>query len=1351
MRRLLLGVALLTSIGLGVSLFTETFDAPGWSPNAPPAGWRIYPADSGQSRFDDWHRDSARAPWGGHPTPFAAISFTALADPPPDSLISPMIDCRGMENVALICSTYFWRWSSNPYVARLVYSIDGGQTFPYVLHDYYLSSVNQAVRESLPMPAATNRESVVVAWVFDGNLAYINCWFVDNVEVVADSIVRWDVACTGIIAPPSSMLPGQLTPVVRFRNLGLNDYDTVFAACSLYDDAMNGLAYWEDTIYNLAAGAAERETVFEPPFPVTIGDYFFKVWCWAESNFVTTNDTLTRNFRVTNTRTLRYDDGTAASFESWPVGHYGWGVKFDPDTFPVYFESLSVYLQAPANPAHCGYQLAIFEDDGTGRPGEMLYISPVQYAPPGSTGWQSVFMADSGEKIVRQAGSGSFYLFYLQVGEPPESPAIGRDAGRSPGAAYWQYRNGTFVPDAANGDYMLRAVMNLEPVVPPLFDVRTIALLAPEYDFIQRPFDRPIVPRGRFENFGTTTVYSVAAQCDIVDPTGAVMVYSQLVVIDSLRPGQDTVIVFPGRVLDVAGRCSVRLWSWHLGAPQDSIPENDDKRYACDIIRGQHTGTSALGYAWIDSDTAGGPTFEWFDTTRMSGSIALGRQGRINIPTGFDFPYYDSLYNYVYVSANGWMGVGVSNPGGTDDSLPRPLPNSVLPNRSLYVYWDDLGGRPDFSRGKVWYGYGGVAPNRYCVILWKDMIRERSQDTTNPISFEVVITENGLFKFQYLDVDCGDLRYNRGRCASIGLENSGGTDGLNYLYAMPPMSAATNDPGNRLDSGRAILFYQLVTDAAARRIVEPSGYSFPGTIIPKVMVQNYGTTRNPIRVFLRIGTAYAADTVIPGLGPGESTLVSFVTRPWPADIGTFTAVCSVYVANDVDSTNDVVSATIRISSWANRENIPPGLNRKKVKSGSLVYVPNEAAVYALKGSNTNEFWRFDVTTGQWDTLPPMPMLPSGFRAKDGCDLAYDGDRGRIWAIKAGGRTDFYYYDIATRTWHTSPEIRQPIINDGRPYFPPKRGAALAYVSPGPFGAGPQGSVYLMPGNGTNYLWRYDIQRDSWNTIVGGSGVLDIPSDPLRRRTVRVAGDLAYDGDSILYVMKGSNTTEFYGLDLRLNVWSESLDQTTLIGPTNRRVKAGGAMAYHNGYLYALKGGNTLEFWRYDFAGDSWFRRTDIPYSPTGPRVKVKRGAALAAAETTLFCLKGSYGYEFWEYKPAGDTASGFRFSGRPEREGVQAGSAEDLTQPWLTVRPNPTRAGIVLSYNLPSPANVRVRIHDAAGRLVTSLVDGPRLSGRHHVSWDGRGRDRQAVAAGVYFAVFEFGDVRLSRKLVIER
>jgi hypothetical protein len=65
---------------------------------------------------------------------------------------------------------------------------------------------------------------------------------------------------------------------------------------------------------------------------------------------------------------------------------------------------------------------------------------------------------------------------------------------------------------------------------------------------------------------------------------------------------------------------------------------------------------------------------------------------------------------------------------------------------------------------------------------------------------------------------------------------------------------------------------------------------------------------------------------------------------------------------------------------------------------------------------------------------------------------------------------------------------------------------------------------------------------------------------------------------------------------------------------------------------------------------------------------------------------------------------------------------------------------------------VRLTLHDAAGRLVRTLVDGVTVTaGRHAVMWDGRDHAGRSVGSGVYVCRLEAaGEVRHS-KLVLLR
>jgi len=77
-------------------------------------------------------------------------------------------------------------------------------------------------------------------------------------------------------------------------------------------------------------------------------------------------------------------------------------------------------------------------------------------------------------------------------------------------------------------------------------------------------------------------------------------------------------------------------------------------------------------------------------------------------------------------------------------------------------------------------------------------------------------------------------------------------------------------------------------------------------------------------------------------------------------------------------------------------------------------------------------------------------------------------------------------------------------------------------------------------------------------------------------------------------------------------------------------------------------------------------------------------------------------------------------------------AATGVSLRWLA--PNPFRSSTRLTFALREAGPVRVTVHDPAGRVLRTLVDGARLeAGLNEVDWDGRGADGRALPAGRYF------------------
>src|SRR5262249_7401328 len=81
--------------------------------------------------------------------------------------------------------------------------------------------------------------------------------------------------------------------------------------------------------------------------------------------------------------------------------------------------------------------------------------------------------------------------------------------------------------------------------------------------------------------------------------------------------------------------------------------------------------------------------------------------------------------------------------------------------------------------------------------------------------------------------------------------------------------------------------------------------------------------------------------------------------------------------------------------------------------------------------------------------------------------------------------------------------------------------------------------------------------------------------------------------------------------------------------------------------------------------------------------------------------------------------------------------------------PNPLRGSTQLTYSLPNPGTVTVRIYDVNGRARRTLESGTRAAGEHHVGWDGRDDAERPVSSGLYFARLDYLERHATRTLVV--
>jgi hypothetical protein len=83
--------------------------------------------------------------------------------------------------------------------------------------------------------------------------------------------------------------------------------------------------------------------------------------------------------------------------------------------------------------------------------------------------------------------------------------------------------------------------------------------------------------------------------------------------------------------------------------------------------------------------------------------------------------------------------------------------------------------------------------------------------------------------------------------------------------------------------------------------------------------------------------------------------------------------------------------------------------------------------------------------------------------------------------------------------------------------------------------------------------------------------------------------------------------------------------------------------------------------------------------------------------------------------------------------------------------PNPFNAATEIGYQIPRAGRVTLKVFNALGQEVRTLLDGRQEAGEHKIRWDGQDANGQDVASGLYFCRMEVGKFRKTVKMVLVR
>lgn len=242
------------------------------------------------------------------------------------------------------------------------------------------------------------------------------------------------------------------------------------------------------------------------------------------------------------------------------------------------------------------------------------------------------------------------------------------------------------------------------------------------------------------------------------------------------------------------------------------------------------------------------------------------------------------------------------------------------------------------------------------------------------------------------------------------------------------------------------------------------------------------------------------------------------------------------------------------SNYQGTDYVYPGYGEDIVKGNGNYF-------YITKGNYSDDFVRYDSSTGE---MLKLASTPTG--AYSGSSLVYDSTQNKIYFTGGVYVQKFYSYDIVSNTW--SEESSDPtlaVINYG---------SSMVYDG--------TRYIYLNRGGDSSNFYKYDTQANAgsrWSTLASAPAGLGY------------GAELAIDGNYI-FTLRGANVANnpYYRYDISANTWSDPAASNLNIDVYNDGFLTNGG----DGNLYAARGDNDNDFYKYTIASDLWTQLGNAP-------------------------------------------------------------------------------------------------------------------------------------------------------------
>ena len=206
------------------------------------------------------------------------------------------------------------------------------------------------------------------------------------------------------------------------------------------------------------------------------------------------------------------------------------------------------------------------------------------------------------------------------------------------------------------------------------------------------------------------------------------------------RSGSGSTLLLPRRAAEPANRSG------------DPVPETDGSG-----------GPDAYGYNWSDSDTPGGPSFNWIDISESGTAVSLtGDSNQGPFALGFTFPFYGHEFSSFYIGTHGC----VSLSDGATPAVNVALPSASAPGNLLALLWDRMNPGAGLCRFRN---------DRVRLIVQYTNLD--NTDAGGPYTMQMQLYPDGRIEYHYLTMPAPGSA-----TATVGIQNGDGTAGLTLAF-----------------------------------------------------------------------------------------------------------------------------------------------------------------------------------------------------------------------------------------------------------------------------------------------------------------------------------------------------------------------------------------------------------------------------------------------------------------------------------------------------------------------------------------------------------------------------------------